>query len=338
MLSLGNIQTSSFQTASGFPTTSGDFFEMVNQVVPRLLQRGDWPGTLIPIRVQVRNGCVTWFRYVGQVRKLHACRGDIAVQSVWTEFLPYNGPRHMHGWEAWRRQERRLVNQFQSCTYNDIYGPGCYVRLYCDLPQDVGTSITIFGTDNNNQILQTINADGSTSNGATFTVQNQGGAFWGSTSTPVSRIDRVVVGKTQGMKRLYSYDASQSALFDLAIYEPSETDPSYVRQLLEGCQRGQWSGGCGCPETVIALVKLKFIPVSVPTDGLIFLEGAQGALLHGIRAVKREEAGDAAGASSFWKMAIEELSRQQEDYEPQSQTPVVNNVFGTSKTWSNRCF
>lgn len=339
MLSLSNISTPAFQSATGYPAGTSDFNEVLNQVVPRLLQRGDWPGSLIPIRVAVYNGCVTWFRYVAHVRALHACHGNIPVKSVWTEFLPYSGRRSLHGWEAWKGHERRMVNQFQSPVYNDIYGPGLYVRLYCDLPQDVGTICTIFGTDNNNQPLQTINLDGSTSFGATFTIQAQvgpgGQAFWGSTSTPVSRIDNVIVGKTQGMKRLYAHDSNQNALYDLAVYEPSETNPSYVRQQLEGGRRGQW--GCSCSETVIALVKLKFIPLQCPTDGLIFLEGAQGALLHGCRAVKREEAGDFNGAKTFWALAVEELNRMAEDFQPDDQFPVVNEIFG-GRTYTNQMF
>ncbi|HUD83735.1 MAG TPA: hypothetical protein VMQ67_09540, partial [Candidatus Saccharimonadales bacterium] len=167
--------------------------------------------------------------------------------------------------------------------------------------------------------MQTINANGSTSSGAIFTVQLQpgpgGSVYYGSTSTPVSRIDRVVVGATQGMKRLYAFDSNQNALYDLAVYEPSETDPSYVRQQLEGENRNIWGSGC-CDQTVIALVKLKFLPARCPTDGLIFLDGAQGALLHAFRAVKLEESQNAAGAMEFWKMAVEELNRQSEDYFP----------------------
>lgn len=340
MLTLQNIQTPAFQTASGFSTSSQNFFDLVNQVIPRLLQRGDWPGSVMPVRVCMKNGCVTWPRYVGQIRKLHSCRGDIPVRSVWWEFLPYQGERRLHEWDAWRGRERQMVSQFQSPTYNDMYGPNCYVRMYCDLTADVGATCTIFGTDNNNQPLQTLNPDGTATPGALITVQAQSGpggqSYYGSTSTPVSRIDRVVCSATQGMKRLYSYDATQNALFDLAIYEPSETNPSYQRTQLDGEHRGQWSCGCNKSQTVIALVKLKFLPVSFSTDMLIFLEGAQGALLHGIRAVKLEEANNFNGAKESWLLAVEELNRQLEDFDPEG--PVVTNqVFG-GRTFRNQTF
>jgi hypothetical protein len=340
MLILKNIQTTAFQTASGFCTTSQEFLDMANQVIPRLLQRGDWPGSMLPIRVCIKNGCCTWPRYVGQVRRLHGCRGDIPMKSLWYEFLDYQGDRHLHEWDAWRRGERRMINQFQSPVYNDIYGPNCYVRLYCDLTADLGATCTIFGTDNNNQPLMTLNPDGTATPGAVITVDLQGDSLYGATSTPVSHIDRVVCSQTQGMKRLYAWDANQAALYDLAIYEPSETVPSYVRQQLEGERRGMWGGaGCGggCNNTVIALVKLKFLPLITPTDGLIFLEGAQGPLLNAFRAVKREEANDAAGAGSWWKAAVEELNRQFEDFMPDDQLAAINNVFA-DRTFCNTQF
>lgn len=233
-----------------------------------------------------------------------------------------------------------MTNQFQSSVYNDIYGPNCTVRMYVDLTADVNATCTIYGTDNNNQPLQTVNTDGTASLGQTFSVQIQSGpgghAYWGSTTSFVSRIDRVVCSATQGMKRLYAYDATQNTIFDLAVYEPSETNPSYVRQQLEGERMGQWGGG-NCTQSVIALVKLKFVPVSAPTDGLIFLDGAQGAIYHGCRAVKREEAGDSAGALTFWKSAVEELNRQLEDYVPDDQIAVKNEVFA-GRNYHNHMF
>lgn len=340
MLILANIQTNAFQSASGFCTTSDDFIDLTNQVIPRLLQRGDWPGTTMPVRVCVRDGCVTWPRYVGQVRKLHSCRGNIPVRSLWYEFLDYQGTRRLHEWGASQGRERQMINQFQSSVYNDIYGSNCYVRLYADLTADVGTTCTIYGTDTNNQPLQTLNIDGTNSMGLTITVQIQAGiggqAYYGQTSIPIGRIDRVACEQTQGMKRLYAYDAVQDAMFDLAVYEPGETSPSYIRAQLDGERRGTQ---CACgqtPQTVIALVKLKFVPVVTPTDGLIFLDGAQGALLHGFRAVKREETGDLAGAKGYWAAAIEELNRQLEDFDPDG--PVAENNVFAGRTFSNQQF
>jgi hypothetical protein len=325
MLTLADIQTNAFQTASGFCTTSNDFLEMANQVIPRLLQRGDWPGTLMPVRVTVRDGQVTWWRYVGQVRSMHTCRGNIPVKPVWYEFLEGHGNRR--GWEGLCGRERTMTMQYHAPTYNDIYGPNCTVRLYVDAQEDVGATVQLFGADNNNQPLRTNNGDGTWTEGVTIAAQMP----FGSSSTFVSRIDRVVKSITQSTARLYAYDATQDVLYDLAVYEPSETNPSYLRYQLDGGRPG-----CACRESIIALVKLKFLPVAVPMDGLIFLEGTQGALLHGFRAVKREEAGDFEGASSFWKLAIEELNRGLEDADPDG--PVaVNNVFA-GRTFCNRCF
>lgn len=334
MLTLSQIQNSSFQTASGFCTTSPDFLEIVNDVIPRLANRGDWPGFLLPVRLCISNGCVTFPRYVAQVRRMNACKSTIPMRNNWHEFLEYKGNRHMHEWQGWCGQERSATMQYRAPTYNDIYGPNCTVRVYIDVQADIGAGVQIFGTDNNNQRLQTKNADGSWSEGITITAAIP----FGSSSTFVSRIDRVVKPITQGNVRLYAYDSVANVLFDLAVYESSEVNPSYLRYQVEaGHQFGQYGCQSGCQKTIIALTKLQFIPVSVPSDGLIFLDGAVGALRLAVKARKMEDASNMSAAQGFWASAISELNRCAEDASPDDQASVVNNVFA-GRRFRNRAF
>lgn len=336
-LTLAQIQTPLFSQAAGNCTTSSpDFLDMVNEVVPRLMERGDWPGSILPIRVCVKAGCVTWPRYVGQVRKINHCRGNIAVKSVWYEFLEHDHSRSrgMYSWQGWCGDERRMTAQLKVPVYNDIYGPNCTVQVYCQVPEDIGATVTIFGIDNNGQPLRTDNGDGTWSDGITITVAIP----FGSTGNPyfVSRIDRVVKSRTQGNLTMFAYDTANNVLWDLAVYEPSETNPSYLRYHLDG----RWNAGnpasCGgCLETIIALVKLKFIPVSSPTD-LIPIE-SRAAIKLGLLALRREMAEDIAGADQWWARAIETLNRNLENENPDSELPVQNNVFG-DRTFRNQCF
>jgi len=333
-LTLQQIQGSAFQTAAGVCTNTRDFYDIVNEVVPRLMERGDWPGTIVPIRVCVRQGCVTWPRYVGKVRKINQCRGDIKVQSVWHEFLEHSySDREIYGWGSWCREERNMTAQYRACTYNDVPGPNCTIRIYPLVPEDVGATVTIFGVDNNQQPLMTDNGDGTYSQGITITAALQ----FGSSSNPffVSRIDRVVKSVTQSNLPMYAYDTVNNVLFDLAMYEPSETNPQYERYKLDG----RWNMGLPsngqCLESVIALVKLRFIPVSVPMD-MIPLNN-RGAIKLGIRAWKREDAGDIEGARAWWTSAIETLNRNLEDSQPDDELAVQNNVIG-DRMFSNRCF
>lgn len=323
MITLLDVQNSTIRNIASVCVTSTQFNGLLNEVVSRLMVRGDWVGTTAVIRVCLSKGCVTWPRYVDRVRKINGCRSTIAVRSQWYEFLEYRGDRHLHEWQGWIGQERNMTQQGYAPTYNDIYGPNCTVRVVAEVQADVGASVTIFGVDNNNQPLQTQNPDGSWSRGITI----KAGIPFGSSSNAyfVSRIDRVVKPVTQSNLLLYAYDTVQNVLWDLAVYEPSETNPSYLRYQLEGYQTGIPSCGGGCLETVIALIKLKHLPITVPSDWVIIDNIA--ALKFGIMALKREEANDFQEAKAMWQNAYDELNRQLEDATPDYQFPAQNQVF-----------
>ncbi len=333
MLTLADIQTARFQSATGYCPSSPDFLELVNDAVTELIRRGDWSETLLPIRVCVKSGCVTWPRYVGQVRKMNACKGSIPMRSVWYEFLEHRRRGQIHEWQAWQGAERSAEMQFRAPTYNDIYGPNCTVRAYLDVPADIGATVTLFGTDNNGQPLTTNNGDGTWSPGVTLT----GALPFASTNLFVSSIERVVKSPTQGQVRLYAYDATRDALWDLAVYAPSETNPSYLRYRLAGGERPGNGAPCnsGCSQTIIALVKLNPVPVQSPTDLVII--NNRGALLDALRALKREDANDEAGARLLWAGAVEKLNRQLENDFPDEQFAARNNVFA-GRTLRNRMF
>lgn len=341
MLTLADIQTAQFQQASGFCPTRLEFLELVNDVVDELMRRGDWPGTLLPIRVCVRNGCITWPRYVGEVRALNSCSASIPVRGQWYEFME-------HGHDYGRGAESFYVGwgfrgapigsqglfQYRAPTYNDIYGPNCYVRVYPMAQEDVGATVTIFGTDNDNQPLMTRTGEVWTE-GIVLTIP-AGGAY-ASSEIPVSRIDRVVKSVTQNKLNLFAYDATNDVLFDLAAYEPSETNPSYLRYRLDGGDSSTWNNcsttANNCSRTIVALVKLQKVPIRVATD--LVLINNRKALLNGVRAMKSEEAGNIPQAQLQWKVAIETLNRSLEDSEPDQQISIQNNIFG-GRTMTNQ--
>lgn len=335
MITLAQIQTPAFATASGYCTTSADFMELVNLAVDELIIRGDWPGSIVPIRVCIRNGCATWPRYVAEIRKMNTCRGNaVQLRNQWYEFLDHShgcGRNEIFGWHAWRGEERQMVAQYRAPTYNDIYGPNCMVRVYPMVQEDLNLSgWWFFGTDNNGQPLMTDNGDGTWSQGVTLTWQPTLG--YGTTNTFISRIDRVVKPVTQANNNLFAYDANQNGLFDLAVYEPSEVNPSYLRYQIEDQVP---RANCGdCSKSVIALVKLLNLPLSAPTDWVII--DNKRALLLAIRALKLEEAlGD---ATKLWQSAIETLNRSSENNSPDDQFAVANEPFGRGVRRSQQCF
>jgi hypothetical protein len=344
MLTLGDIQTAQFQQASGFCTTRPEFLELVNDAVDGLMRRGDWPGTLVPVRLCVRNGCVTFPRYVGEVRKVNNCTSSVAMRNVWYQFLEHGhpwGPNYEYAWNwSWRGScgaQMQMLAQYRAPTYNDIYGDNCYVRVYPMAQEDEGATVTIFGTDNNNQPLMT-RTDGVWSEGITLTIPANGG--YASSSTPVSKIERVVKSVTQNKLNLFAYDATNDVLYDLASYEPSETSPNYLRYQLQGgvpaTNTSDCAGSnCSCQTTIIALVKLQQVPLAVSND-LVVIDNRH-ALLNAIRALKSEEAGNYPQALTQWKVAVESLNRDAENSSPDFQFSAKSLVFG-GRQLTNRQF
>jgi hypothetical protein len=274
------------------------------------------------------------------------------LRSQWLHHFPAlrrTGPQveHLRGirawydsW-AWRGGDINLSNlQFinNAPTYNDPYGSDCYIRVYPDAQEDAGATVQIFGIDSNGQRLMTRDtATGLWSDGITITVPEiTPDTPYGSSSVKVREIHRVVKSVTQNNLRLYAYDSVNDWLLDLAVYEPSETSPSYVRYTLNTCGPRTYascSSDSGCLRTIVALVKLKPVPVRVSSDWVII--DNEEALLNAIRALKSAAANSVDLAQAQKTVAIEELNRSLEDASPDAQMAVRNNVFA-GKTFQNQ--
>lgn len=182
---------------------------------------------------------------------------------------------------------------------------------------DIGKTVTIFGEDENGMPLRTNNGDGTWSDGLVISIA----APYGSTSTLVRRINRVVKDETQGDIRLYAYNADQNLLYDLAVYQPSETNPNYARYQLQAASNKQ---PCG----ILALVKLAFIPVKNDND--LVLIGNLRALKFAIQSVRASEAKDEANATELEMKAVHELNLELRNDNPDSQIPINLKSFGTA--------
>jgi hypothetical protein len=313
---------------------SGEFASLVNEATDILMQRGDWPGTVVPIRVQVNNGCVVWPRCVGRVRKINRCNVPLKVGNLWWDFVDHEnylgwqgapfawgnggnfGSGHRHG-----AHHGSLSSQGRVPTYNDVPGGNpVYIRAYALGQADVGKTVTIFGLDGNGQPLRHQDpASGLWMDGVIVTLS----VPFGSTSIYVQRIDAVIKDQTQFRVPLYSYDPITNTLLDLAVYDPSETDPSYAKDRLIA----HGHANCQCPFTVIALVKLAFIPVVDDTDYVLI--PSTNALKKAIQSIKYGEAGDIANQESFMQAAVNELNHVLDNEEPPNTMPVDAGFMGS---------
>lgn len=228
-----------------------------------------------------------------------------------------------------------MTNQGRYPTYSDIYpNTTRLVRAYALCQEDIGKTITLFGVDNNLQPLRTHDTVNNVwTDGVTITLA----VPFGSTSVYVGRIDRVSKDVTQCNVPMYAYDPTANVLEDLAIYEPSETDPNYERDRISigGGGVGTCGGsGNGCTKSVAALVKLQFIPVVADTD-LVLISNVR-ALKFAVQAIKLEEANQDEAAAVKMTLAVKELNLELNDEYPLDQTPVDSGFMGGDAIGSQR--
>ena len=334
MITLADVKASSAINIANVTVNSPEFLRLLNESVRRLLIRGDWSGTLVPIQVCVSHGCITWPRYVGNIRRMNVCKQSVHLRNIWYSFLEYERRGDCRSWSGWQGSwtgwlggEAFGVTQGRYPVHTDILGDGRYVRAYTEVAADIGKTIRIFGVDNNNQPLRTgisgVWTEGIELRLATPYVQSVG---------YIRRIDRVVKSTTQGNVTLFAYNEADDVLEDLATYEPSETSPSYVRQRLNfACQ------SCSTSRSVVALIKLAHVPIRVDAD-LVPIDNL-AALKFMMQCIQSEEANDRVTARGFEKDAIRELNLQLSDDNPDEQTPVSQEPFNAMHgVYSHRMF
>jgi len=294
---------------AGACSNSPEFRALLNEATSRLLRRGDWADTVVPIHVCVRRGCVVWPRYVGQVRKMNLCTTNLPIQNMWWSFMPQENYR------MWCGSECQMIGSGKSPVYSDIYGDSRYVAAFPTVKEDVGKTVTLFGIDNGNQPLRHKDSSGSWKEGIVITLAEP----YAATTCYVRRIDRVILDVMQADVLLYAYNTTNSMFEDLARYQPGETNPEYVRYSLNiAC--------CTDNQSVNALVKLRFIPVRFDTD-LVLINNLD-ALKDMMSSIKFREAGDTQDANYMEASAIRELNLQQRNEFPDSQIPINVGAFG----------
>lgn len=340
MLVLEDAQTSkSLARVAGFCPTSADFIDLVNVSIRRFLIRGDFKGTIVPIFVCVRRGCVVWPRYVGNVRALGTCHHSLTVRNIWGDYLQRDRCASWRtGFGGWHDARGMLTNTGRTSVFDDIQGPTRTVRAYARCQPDLGKTVTIFGVDDSTgQPLMTRDpGTGAWSLGQVLTLA----APFASTSSFVRKIDYVLKDETQCPVDLFAYNAVTNLLEPLATYEGSETRPSYERTRINfahGWTMGQCSAQscCGALHGVMALVKLQFIPAKNPTD-LLLIDNLD-AIAMMFQATKFREAGDRTNAKLFEADAVSELNRDLENESPEDQFQADNQIFA-NVTLSNHCF
>lgn len=315
---------------AGATPNSDRFRNLLNEATEQLLHRGDFLGTVVPIQVCVKAGCVVMPRYVQNIREAKTCcEGSLYIKNEWYGFtdpgyynaLGYGLSGIGYGYSG-ARCESFLIAAGQVPTFSTIYGDGRKVRYYAQTNADHGKTITIFGKDNNNQpLMHRVPDTGEWREGWVLTAQNP----YAETDGYVRSIDRVVREATQKPTTLWAWNVADSVLEGLATYDPSETNPAYQRYRLN-LPTSQNEDGSQRHRSIVALVKLAFQPVRYDTD--IVLIGNRTALKYAMQGALAAEGNDDATFARKLTMAIAELNAQLRDNNWLNQTTIAANSVG----------
>lgn len=318
-------QSDAINAISGACPNGPAFKGLLNRATSKLMRRGDFVGTIVPIYVCVYSGCVVFPRYVGEVRKINVCNRTVSIKNSWSDFNLF-GSDWRNTWGSWSGDELfnwqrgggcngRMIGSNSTPVFQDVQGDGRLIRAYARLNMDLGKTMTVFGIDNNGQPLMHQDEVENWVDGKIITFEKP----FASTDTYVRRIDRVLKDKTQGIIDVYAYNVAQDVLEPIAHYEPSETNPAYAKyQLHAGCANSL--------KSVVALVKLRYIPVQVDTD-LVLIENLD-ALGEMIQSIKSEDAGDTGAAREHEVNAVMELNLDLANRDDTDGITVQNAPFG----------
>lgn len=344
-LTLKEAKQSTLSDVASACSSSEKFVEYVNQAARQLLARGNWMNSIQKIRICSYTGCIVWPRWVELPLAVMACGSNITLKGNWFEFMPVDGgDLRAVAWQFGPSGGAALggapgfsaiaaVNQTYTPVHREIVGrDGMYLRAYVTRNADVGKTMTVFGTDQYGQTIRTTHPDGVYKDGAVITFAKP----FAGIPMKVKSIDRVLKDRTAGMINLYQYDADGDQLIDCAAYEPSETNPTYQRTIVNAGLYNQWMAGnadgrcCAVPYT--ALVKMKFIPAYHDED--VIVVDNLDALKLMITAIKMGDAGDIDGKRSYEADAVRELNLQLRNIMPLDQIPVSVNPFGKALPFS----
>jgi hypothetical protein len=216
-------------------------------------------------------------------------------------------------------------NTVDSVTEEVEVTDGMTLVAFCTDAADEGKSMTVHGYLPNNEIVRT-----GVSEGEVLTINRwengvEGVApaalnenIWtslGATANAYASVSRVVKPDTAGYVSLYAVDEATNRMFFLAKYHPRQTIPQFHRYRITN------DAGNACPSNVLALLKLRYVPVVEDTD-ILPVDGLQALKLM-VMAISEENKLNIAGAQQLIASASAVLSKKEESKSLSTGMPVI---------------
>lgn len=296
---------------AGVPERAGNlcpdsptFFRYINSFQERALSYGRWWGTTQLMQFCVTSKCVVLPRQVAVVEALTLNQLPLQPRNQWYSYVyphrPYQGcgtaacnpgiyPTPCAcgcGCGPFVSEDKLTVPSFQ------VTAAGQKIRFYPGNVADVGKTIIIQGYDSNGVWVRST-IEGVVQDGVQVTLASPfvTTAIAWAAGAPTA----IIKEPTSYQVMMFSVDPDTGEDVNrLAVYEPSETLPSYRKLYLP-----TYRAGCGCSDgegtsTLRAIVSLNHIPVTRPLDWLLFQ--STSVYIDGVKSELLRDNNDLAGS------------------------------------------
>lgn len=296
----------------------------LNRSQYRMMSRGDFMGSIQVMKLCITSGCITTPRQIERIDAAKLSGQVLSVRNPWYDYIPPisntcgNGVWFGHSGFNWTGAD--LLDAGYHTTFRDVNPPGKKLRIYPDSPLDVGKEVYIQAFDDNSQaIIESAAYAGFKMTVALPFVES---AYF------VSSIISVIKPQTERNLNLYQADSTANLVL-LAIYEPTETTIELRRYQVPGC----WTANTECPQSFMAVVKLKHIPVARETDLLVIENPA--AFEDMIKSLEYKDANQQDAAMKSELNAVRELSLEKRNRSPSDEIPIVIRTCGNASPWKH---
>jgi hypothetical protein len=311
----------------GYCASNPNLLPLVNEASQLLFNAGDYLHKFARYRFRVGQNCcgariITWPAEIETIEFLSINNTPVPVRNLPFEFIEnaigeigksdpawnYGGP----GWYDCNRF-RILGDREEVCSFEDIEGPDNKLMAGSSLPADDGAWIILLGYDQNQQWIRTLQ-NGVYVDGEYLTLN---AASPPTTANYFSTLKGVQFSVTprNGVVNLVAVNEATGQQRTISSYQYNESVPIYRRSILSGTAFSKCL-------SVIALVRLRFIPIMFDTDYLQI--GNLSALKDMMISLTKRDNGDAQNALAFKQMAMSALDDELRQYQGTAPKKVVS--------------
>lgn len=255
-------------TALNQNQSSQRVLDYINRAQEELLNKARWVGTRIHYSICTTCNFITWPRQMETIEAIAVCGRPLTLHNEWYKFQDF-GPWSRGSFfpapppgTQWRNHPHGVaIDRTDAISYADIDPTGNpkKLKVYSVAKEATGARILLQFHDINGNWIRSNDAAEGWVDGEFVTLSANGTL----TKNTVGSWEGVQKDITNGTVRVTEYDMVTGLERNLALYEPSETNPTYRRTFLPGlgCQLNSTH-----PLRIQAVGKQRFISALNPRD------------------------------------------------------------------------